>query len=77
MRMVIVRSCVGSTCGLRALVGGRLFIVVPFLASLCIPRAPAHPYIAANANTATLLGNSATQGGAFGQTRELLRAEDL
>jgi hypothetical protein len=77
VRIVVVRRCVRSTCRLRALVGGRLFVVVPFLASFGIPRAPAHPNIAANADTATLLSDSATQGSAFGQTRELLRAEDL
>ena len=77
MRMVVVRRCVGSTCGLRALVGGRLFVIVPFLASLRIPRAPPHPHIAANTDAATLLSDGATQRSAFSQTRELLRAEDL
>jgi len=77
MVAVVVRRRVGSVCGLRALVGGRLFVIVPILASLRIPWAPAHPNIAANTDTAALLGDSATQGSAFGQTRELLRAEDL
>ena len=77
MCVVAVRRCVGSVCGLRALVGGQLFIIVPFFASLRIPWAPAHPNIAANTDTATLLSYSATQGSAFGQTRELLRAEYL
>jgi len=75
--MVVVRRCVRSTSGLRALVGGRLFVIVPFLASLRIPRTSTHPNIAANTNTATLLSDSAAQGSAFSQTRELLRAEDL
>jgi hypothetical protein len=77
VRMVVVRRCVRSTCRLCALVGSRRFVVVPFLASFSIPRASAHPYIAANADTATLLSDSATQGSAFSQARELLRAEDL
>lgn len=77
MGVVVVRRRVGSTCRLRALVGRRLFVIVPFLASLRVPRIPAHPNVAANADTATLLSDSAAEGSAFGKTRELLRAEDL
>jgi len=75
--IVAVRRCVGSTCHLRTLIGCRIFVIVPFLASLGIPWTSAHPDIAANADTAALLGDGATQGSALGQTRELLRTEDL
>ena len=74
---VVVRRCVCSTCDLCALICCRLFIVIPFLSSLCVSRAPTHPNIAADTDTAALLSDSATQGSAFGQTRELLRAVDL
>jgi hypothetical protein len=74
---IVVWRCVGCTCDLRALVGSRLFIVIPFLASFGIPWAPAHPDVATNADTTALLSDSAAEGSAFGQTRELLRAVDL
>lgn len=77
MVRVAVRWCVGSTCHFCALIGCRLFVVVPFLASLALSWVPAHPHIAAYADTATLLGDSAAQRSAFGQTRELLRTEHL
>jgi hypothetical protein len=55
-----------------------VLIVVPFLARLPIARVGlTHADITAYAYTAALLGNSAAERGAFGKTRELLRAEDL
>jgi hypothetical protein len=74
---VVVGWCIRSTRHLCALVCCRIFILVPVLASLGIARGPAHPDIATYAYTTALLGNNATERGTFGQTRELLRAEDL
>jgi hypothetical protein len=77
MVRIAVWWCVGSTCDLRALIGCRILVIVPFLSSLGVPWSPAHPDIAANANTTALLSDSATQGSTFSQTRELLRTVDL
>jgi hypothetical protein len=55
-----------------------ILVVVPFLSSLSITRVgPAHANITAYAYTAALLGNSAAERSALGQTRELLCAKDL
>lgn len=81
MRVVCVAvwRCVGGTCHLSTRFSGQVFVVIPVLASLCVTRiiGPAHPDIATNAYTTALLGDSTAQRSAFGQTRELLRAEDL
>lgn len=71
---IVVRWCVGDTGGLCALIGSRVFVLIPILASLGIARCgPAHPDIATNAYTTALLGDSPAKCSAFGQTGELLR----
>lgn len=74
---VVVWWCVGSTCHLRALIRCRVFVLIPILASLGITRVSAHPDIATYTHATALLRDGAAEGGAFGQTRELLRTVHL
>lgn len=73
---VAVWRWVFGACHLSTLFSGQVFVVLPVLATLC-GIGSAHPDVATNAYTTALLGDSATQRSAFGQTRELLRAEHL
>lgn len=72
-----VRGDIRCPRHLGAVFGRLVLVLVPFLASLCVALGPAGANITAYTHTATLLGDSATERSAFGQTGELLRAVDL
>lgn len=75
-RSGVVHRCVRSTCCLCTLFRGLFLVLIP-LPPAGFRRLSAHPHIAANANTAALLGDRTAEGGAFSETGESLGAEDL